>query len=161
MSKGYKNQGVQMVQKELYINQVMSTSSSSNFSNKSGAKTNTSPSCSDNENKDFLIDDDYNDQQELTFYGHDDSLDDSRWTVCWWDDKKTQEKNKTKDQDTQLLDETDGPIHPSDLPTHMPRLCKIPEKSHEKASSRQGSLDTLSDQESIVSDDSMLDLEER
>jgi len=159
--KDTRNQGVQ---KELYINQVMSTSSSSNFSNKSGAKTNTSPSCSDNENKDFLIDDDYNDQQELTFYGHDDSLDESIFEQVdslLMRRQETQENNKTKDQDPQLLDETDGPIHPSDLPTHMPRLCKIPEKSHEKASSRQGSLDTLSDQESIVSDDSMLDLEER
>ena len=61
----------------------MNTSTGSNYSNcpsetKFTSKTTPSPSsCSDNENKDFLIDDDYNDQQELTFYGHDDSLDES------------------------------------------------------------------------------------
>ena len=40
----------------------------------------------ENEDKDFLIDDDYNDQQELTFYGQDDSLDEiflTRWTVFY------------------------------------------------------------------------------
>ena len=60
-----------------------------------------------------------------------------------------------------MLDETDGPVHPSGPRTHMSRLCKIPEQSLGKVSSRQGSLDTLSGQESIASDGSILDLEER
>merc|ERR1719341_1045088 len=54
---------------------VMSTSttSSSNLSQvPEGGKKTSSP-----DQADFLIDDDYNDQQELTFYGHDDSLEES------------------------------------------------------------------------------------
>jgi len=153
---------------------IMNTSTGSNYSNcpsetKFTSKTTPSPSsCSDNENKDFLIDDDYNDQQELTFYGHDDSLDESLFEkvdslLLKGQEKQENEENNDKCQDKVNLSEdtTDGPINVCASPIRLPRLDQIIRESAEKPRVRQDSLDTLSGQESIGSDDCMLDFEER
>eukprot|EP00090_Calanus_glacialis_P029408 TRINITY_DN4719_c1_g1_i1.p1 TRINITY_DN4719_c1_g1~~TRINITY_DN4719_c1_g1_i1.p1 ORF type:complete len:1044 (-),score=228.11 TRINITY_DN4719_c1_g1_i1:16-3147(-) len=153
---------------------IMNTSTGSNYSNcpsetKFTSKTTPSPSsCSDNENKDFLIDDDYNDQQELTFYGHDESLDESLFEkvdslLLKGQEKQENEQNNEKCQDTvnKSEDTTDGPINVCASPIRLPRLEQIIRESAEKPRVRQDSLDTLSGQESIGSDDCMLDFEER
>jgi len=153
---------------------IMNTSTGSNYSNcpsetKFTSKTTPSPSsCSDNENKDFLIDDDYNDQQELTFYGHDDSLDESLFEkvdslLLKGQEKQENEENNDKRPDKVNLSEdtTDGPINVCASPIRLPRLDQIIRESAEKPRVRQDSLDTLSGQESIGSDDCMLDFEER
>jgi len=152
----------------------MDTSTGSNYSNcpsetKFTSKTTPSPSsCSDNENKDFLIDDDYNDQQELTFYGHDDSLDESLFEkvdslLLKGQEKQENEGKKDKCEDRVKLseDSTDGPLNVCASPIRLPRLDQIIRESTEKPRQRQDSLDTLSGQESIGSDDCMLDFEER
>ena len=150
--------------------QVMTTSSTSNNSNcisenKSTAKTTPSPgSCSDNENKDFLIDDDYNDQQELTFYGHDDSADESifeKMDSLLLRRQEAQEKDQNNEEIPNLDVETDGPIKTSVHPSPIMKFGEFIEDSTCKSHSRCGSLDTLSGQESIRGDDCMLDLEER
>jgi len=153
---------------------IMDTSTGSNYSNcpsetKFTSKTTPSPSsCSDNENKDFLIDDDYNDQQELTFYGHDESLDESLFEkvdslLLKGQEKQENEQNNEKCQDkvNKSEDTTDGPINVCASPIRLPRLEQIIRESAEKPRVRQDSLDTLSGQESIGSDDCMLDFEER
>lgn len=153
---------------------IMTTSTGSNYSNcpsetKFTTKTTPSPSsCSDNENKDFLIDDDYNDQQELTFYGHDDSLDESIFEKVDSLLQKGQEKEeivekneKCQEESCKPEDNPDGPINVSTSPIRLPRLEQIIREASEKPRMRQDSLDTLSGQESIGSDDCMLDFEER
>eukprot|EP00092_Neocalanus_flemingeri_P000193 GFUD01000207.1.p1 GENE.GFUD01000207.1~~GFUD01000207.1.p1 ORF type:complete len:1065 (+),score=218.08 GFUD01000207.1:175-3369(+) len=153
---------------------IMSTSTGSNYSNchsenKSTTKTTPSPSsCSDNENKDFLIDDDYNDQQELTFYGHDDSLDESLFEKVdsmLMRKQETQETDQNNEKCQNSVQKAEGTadisINDCASPIRLPRLEQIKRESVDKPRVRQDSLDTLSGQESIGSDDCMLDFDER
>ena len=147
---------------------VMSTSttSSSNLSQvPEGGKKTSSP-----DQADFLIDDDYNDQQELTFYGHEeDSLEESLFEKVDSLLSRRQESQEAEDKD-----EVDGkdegvgeivdvnvdfsPAHhkpESDIqPIHLPKIDEL------KASEglmlvrpRRASVDTLASQASITRDE--------
>jgi hypothetical protein len=78
-------------------------------------------------------------------------------------EKQEKEENNEKCQDNVKISEdtTDGPINVCASPIRLPRLDQIIRESAEKPRIRQDSLDTLSGQESIGSDDCMLDFEER
>merc|ERR1712179_474454 len=69
--------------------------------------------------------------------------------------------DKRPDKVSLSEDTTDGPINVCASPIRLPRLDQIIRESAEKPRVRQDSLDTLSGQESIGSDDCMLDFEER
>ena len=135
--------------------QVMSLSNSSSNSNY------LSEQKCENEDKDFLIDDDYNDQQELTFYGQEDSLDESIFDQVdslLLSRKECQEREQQIQLCENLVSESEMNSKPVEhcktyLNNHDTRLKDILEESYSKAPTRHGSLDTLSGHESFISDD--------
>ena len=148
---------------------VMSTSttSSSNLSQvPEGGKKTSSP-----DQADFLIDDDYNDQQELTFYGHDDSLEESLFEKV---DSLLSRRQESQEADGK--DEVDGkedgvgeivdvnvdfsPVHhkpDSDIqptpPIHLPKIDELKASEGVMVRQRRASVDTLASQASITRDD--------
>ena len=149
---------------------VMSTSttSSSNLSQvPEGGKKTSSP-----DQADFLIDDDYNDQQELTFYGHDDdSLEESLFEKV---DSLLSRRQESQENDGK--DEVDGkeegvgeivdvnvdfsPVHhkpDSDIhpapPIHLPKIDELKASEAVMVRQRRASVDTLASQASITRDD--------
>ena len=148
---------------------VMSTSttSSSNLSQvPEGGKKTSSP-----DQADFLIDDDYNDQQELTFYGHDDSLEESLFEKV---DSLLSRRQESQEADGK--DEVDGkeegigeivdvnvdfsPVHhkaDSDIqptpPVHLPKIDELKALEGVMVKQRRASVDTLASQASITRDD--------
>merc|ERR1719507_348254 len=148
---------------------VMSTSttSSSNLSQApEGGKKTSSP-----DQADFLIDDDYNDQQELTFYGHDDSLEESLFEKV---DSLLSRRQESQEADGK--DSVDGkeegvgeivdvnvdfsPVHhkpDSDIqpapPIHLPKIDELKASEAVMVRQRRASVDTLASQASITRDD--------
>ena len=148
---------------------VMSTSttSSSNLSQvPEGGKKTSSP-----DQADFLIDDDYNDQQELTFYGHDDSLEESLFEKV---DSLLSRRQESQEADGK--DSVDGkeegvgeivdvnvdfsPVHhkpDSDIqpapPIHLPKIDELKALEGVLVKERRASVDTLASQASITRDD--------
>ena len=142
---------------------VMSTSttSSSNLSQvQDGGKKTASP-----DQADFLIDDDYNDQQELTFYGHEDSMEESLFEKV---DSLLSRRQESQEQEQEQVDQVDGvdkgvgevvEVNVDFSPVHLPKLeaLREGETRHRRASvntlASQASVDTLASQASIAKDE--------
>ena len=130
---------------------VMSTSttSSSNLSQAPEGKKLGSP-----DQADFLIDDDYNDQQELTFYGHDDSIEESLFEKV---DSLLSRRQESQEKDGDTVDGKETGVgevvnvNVDFSPKHLPKIDEL--KLSEAVSQRRASVDTLASQASIARDD--------
>ena len=130
---------------------VMSTSttSSSNLSQAPDGKKLGSP-----DQADFLIDDDYNDQQELTFYGHDDSIEESLFEKV---DSLLSRRQESQEKDEDVVDGKETGVgevvnvNVDFSPKHLPKIDEL--KLSEAVSQRRASVDTLASQASIARDD--------
>ena len=126
-----------------------STTSSSNLSQvQEGGKKGASP-----DQGDFLIDDDYNDQQELTFYGHEDSIEESlfeKMDSLLSRRQESQEKQEQEDQVDGKLQGVGEVVNVDFSPLHLPKLGDLKDS---EARQRRGSVDTLASQASITRDE--------